>query len=241
MESPAAVRATGNRFVDALPHAEGSEVARFADLWTFAPGTRLMDAGERIANVYFPVSGAIAQLAERDDAHVEIGSVGVDGMAGVELALESGVASSAWTANVPMSALVLRARDFLQLCDESPAAASLTRRYAALSMRLTGLSAACARHDGVEARLARWLLQLHDHAGTTDLVLTHRLAAEMLDAERAAVTRSYANFVRHGAIRHQRGRLRIVNPSTLEALACGCYAQGRALVDGFYAEARESG
>ena len=234
VESLAAVRATGNQFVDALPSPESQEVARFADLWTFAPGTRLIAAGGRIEHVYFPVSGAIAQLAERDGGRIEIASVGADGMSGVELALDADVASATWTAIVPLTALVLRRRDFLQLCNQSPQAAALARRYAALLMRLIGLSAACARHDGVEARLARWLLQLHDHAGAADLVVTHRLAAEMLDAERAAVTRAYANFVRHGAIRHQRGRLRIVDAAMLSSLACGCYAQIRAFTDEFY-------
>lgn len=228
-------RRTGNRFIDTLPDEAGLALGRRAELRVFAEGATLARRGDPIREVHFPASGAIGQLEEHDDGRsVEIAAVGTEGISGFEVLLGEPHAQFTRVTNVPVAAFALDAGALSDLRDRFPVLRARVERYAVLAMRLAGISAACERHHLAEARLARWLLQLYEHAGTVEIAVTHERAALMLSLQRAGVTRAYARVAHSGAIRIERGRVRVLDPAALLAFACGCHAEAKAAVEAFY-------
>jgi CRP-like cAMP-binding protein len=228
-------RASGNRFVDALPDDVADAIARVGDLRVLAEGTRLAQRGDEIREVLFPVSGAIAHVEEHGDGRrIEIGSIGSGGASAFEALLDQPRAQFSALAAVPASVLAVGVRKLQPMYDGSPAFRRLLHRYAVASMRLAGISAACERHDLLTARLARWLLALYDHAGSAELAVTHERAARMLAVRRPGVTRAAAQIAATGAIRWNRARLELLDAARLESSACGCHAEATRVLDEVY-------
>jgi CRP-like cAMP-binding protein len=72
--------------------------------------------------------------------------------------------------------------------------------------------------------LCRWLLQCADRTGSEQLLLTQEFLAEMLGVRRTTVTLLAQELQKRGIVRYSRGRIAILDRSSLEALACECYA-----------------
>ena len=150
-----------------------------------------------------------------------------------------GVLSTLGPARSPMTAVVRVAGLALQI--------SPTRFHAALgrSSALNGAVqtlnralmaqfqhvAACNALHSVEARLARWLLQVHDRADGDVLPLTQETLAEFLGVRRTTVTQVISKLRESGAIRsNARSSIEIDRPR-LEAAACECYQLMRRRID----------
>jgi CRP-like cAMP-binding protein len=84
--------------------------------------------------------------------------------------------------------------------------------------------AACNRFHVLEQRLCRWLLAVHDRAGSSELALTHETISNVLGVRRAGVTVAIGALQRAGAISSGRGHITIRDRASLEAGSCGCYA-----------------
>jgi CRP-like cAMP-binding protein len=81
---------------------------------------------------------------------------------------------------------------------------------------------------GVEARLARYLLQMRDWSGSDDLLLTQEVSARMIGARRNSVS-LVSNTLQHAAIiRYSRGNVEILDPDGLRKAACECHAMVKA-------------
>lgn len=229
-------RATGNRFLDALPPAVTDAVARIANLRVYAEGARLNGSGDPIREVCFPIAGAIAHVEHDPEGRgTEILTIGAEGVSNFEALLDASRSIYARVTNVPVSAFVLDVRQIETLERQHREIAQLAQRYTLAMVRVAGLSAACHRHDQVDARLAAWLLRLHDYAGSREFALTHDRTASMLGARRASVTAAYNRLVEQGALRASRRYVEVVDPQALAEAACGCLHEARAIVDAVYA------
>jgi CRP-like cAMP-binding protein len=225
----------GNRFVDVLSADVAAALTRAADLRVLPGGTLLARRGDPIRELYLPLSGAITHLEEHADGRsAEVASIGSAGISGFEALLGEPRAQWSRVTVVPSSAFVLELAWMRRLYAANEDVRSLISRYAVASIRLAGISAACERHHYLSARLARWLLQLHDHVGTLELAITQDYAAKLLGAQRSGVTRAYAELARSGSVRWDRRRLVVRDSSGLEPFACGCYAEAKVVVDGVY-------
>ena len=91
--------------------------------------------------------------------------------------------------------------------------------------------AACNALHSVEARLARWLLHVHDRVEVDGLPLTQDTVAEFLGVRRTTVTQVISKLRQERAIRsNRRGCIEIDRPR-LEAAACECYRLMRRRID----------
>src|SRR6516225_5059875 len=68
---------------------------------------------------------------------------------------------------------------------------------------------ACNGLHSVEARMARWLLHLHDRAERNILSLTQQTLSQLLGVRRTTVTLEVAKLRASGAIRSERGLIEI--------------------------------
>jgi CRP-like cAMP-binding protein len=105
-------------------------------------------------------------------------------------------------------------------------------QYNECLMALVQQTAACSALHGVEARLARWLLQALDRGDGSTLALTQESLSQALGVRRTTLTLIACKFRDLGFIRYQRGRIDVVNRPGLEKAACECYATLRRRSDG---------
>jgi hypothetical protein len=82
--------------------------------------------------------------------------------------------------------------------------------------------AACNALHSVEARMARWLLHIHDRVDGDVLPLTQEALSQLLGVRRTTVTQVIGKFRVSGAIRSNRRGLIEVDRPRLEEAACEC-------------------
>ena len=90
---------------------------------------------------------------------------------------------------------------------------------------------ACNGLHPVEARLARWLLQLHDRTEGNILSLTQEALSQLLGVRRTTVTLEVGKLRATGAIRSDRRGLIEIDRGRLEHASCECYDIMRRQID----------
>ena len=83
--------------------------------------------------------------------------------------------------------------------------------------------AACNGLHPVEARLARWLLELHDRTEGPIMSVTQGSLSQLLGVRRTTVTLMIAKLRAVGAIRSDRRGLIEIDRARLEEATCECY------------------
>ncbi len=191
--------------------------------------TVLYARDEPIAFAFFPMSGVASVVATYGDGNaMEIVAVGREGMLGVPAVLGAGQAPSDVVMEIAGSVGRIRVAPMLAWMAASQTAAGTVDRYVAVRLAQTGQSAACHRLHHLDARVARWLLDMHDRVSGEPFVLTQDSLAAMLGVTRPKVSIAAGRFRDQGAIAYVHGRLRIVDRLVLERQSCECYFTIRA-------------
>lgn len=218
----------GNRLLAALPAKDRTHLVAGCEAATLALSEVLLEPGERIRHVHFPVSGFVSLLSPVDDStRLEVGLVGDEGMLGTPLAL--GVATSPLQALVQGAGHSLRmdAASFRRELSGSAPLRHVLDRYLFVRMTQLAQAAGCTRFHLVEARLARLLLMTQDRAHRDDFRITHEFLAVMLGVRRAGVTNAASSLQRSKLIRYSRGNIAVLDRAGLEAVSCACYRSDR--------------
>jgi CRP-like cAMP-binding protein len=214
----------GNRLLAALPPADLDLLVPHFRKISLERDTVLVRSGDPVERIYFPLSGLIAFIMDMPSGEtVATAGVGNDGAAGVLSALGP--------TRAPMTTAVRMAGTALQI---SPARfETALRRSSAIREAVQTLTrallaqfqhvAACNALHTVEARLARWLLQVHDRADGDVLPLTQETLSEFLGVRRPTVTHVVRRLRASGAIRSNRRSSIEIDRPRLEAAACECY------------------
>ena len=193
----------------------------------------LSRAGEPIKYVFFPHGGAISLMIDMADGQtVATAAVGREGAVGMLSVL--GPSPSAATAVVHAAGTAARisASRFHAAFNRSPAIRNLVQNHVRAMLIQFQLGSACNALHPVEARMARWLLQLRmarwllqlrDRIDHDVLPLTQQALSQILGVRRTTVTLLVRNLRARGAIRSvQRGRIEI-DRLRLAAAACECH------------------
>ena len=92
--------------------------------------------------------------------------------------------------------------------------------------------AACNALHPVEARLARWLLHIHDRIeGNAAIPLTQEALSQLLGVQRTTVTLVFQKLRASGAVRSDRRGLVEIDRPRLEEATCDCYETMRCNFD----------
>lgn len=182
------------------------------------------EPGMPASHAYFPVTAVLSLLSTVESgASVGIALIGREGMVGLGNVL--GPLESPTTAIVQVAGTALRVptATLRKARRTSPAVASLLAMYTEALMIQVAQTAACNRLHPVDARLARWLLAMHERIEGDELMLSHEVIAHVLGVHRPTVSIALQRLQKRGAVR-RRGRAIVVSHRLeLEAVACECH------------------
>ncbi len=213
-----------NRLLAGLPENNLLRLAEHLEEIPLHFGQVLHEAGEPIAHVYFPNSGAISMIAMASPMKgTQVGMFGREGLVGISAVFGSGAS--------PLRAVVQDGGTAMRMPASrlrSEVAAS-THWHHELLRFSTGMlaqasqTAACNRYHTIEERLAGWLLAMRERTGTNDFARTQSFLALMLGVRRVGITLAVTGLESQNLVSSTRGHIHIVNVKGLEAVACGCF------------------
>ena len=214
----------GNRLLAALPPADFGLLAPYLRKISLEQDAVLQRSGDRIEQVYFPHSGTISFMLDMPNGQtVATAIIGHEGAVGMLSVLEP--SRSPVTAIVRVTGIASRipALRFHAAFSQSSAVRHAVQTHTrALLMQFQHVAACNALHS-VEARMARWLLHIHDRIDGDVLPLTQEALSQLLGVRRTTVTHVVREFRVSGAIRSDRRGLIEIDRTRLEEAACECY------------------
>jgi signal transduction histidine kinase len=189
----------------------------------------IQEAGMPALHAYFPVNVVVSLVATMESgASAEIAMVGREGMIGIGNVL--GPVASTTTAVVQVSGTALRVpTTALRAARRGwPAIARVLDLYTEARLIQMAQTAACHRLHSVDARLARWLLAVHDRIAGDEFIVAHEFIADMLGVHRPTVSTALHRFQEQHAIVRRGRAIVVADRGQLESLACECYRVLRA-------------
>jgi CRP-like cAMP-binding protein len=216
----------GNRLLDALPSRDQARLQPHIERRKGDLKELLLDRGEEIRAVYFPVDAVVSVLTSMEDASgVEIATIGNEGMVGSPVFLGSSFMPAREFAQVQVPGELLRL-DAAVLREEVSAEGpvrDVVQRYVQALFSQISQQVACNGLHSVEERCSRWLLLTHDQVGADEFPLTHEFLSQMLGVRRASVTLAAGALQNAGLIQYRRGQVTIRDRQGLEQTTCECY------------------
>jgi len=183
------------------------------------------EQGRPITHMYFVETGVISLVTDLEEGGtLETGTIGNEGVVGVQAFLGSPTAAGRAFCQIPGSASRIAVGRMIAERERNTRLAQLVLRNTNATMSMLAQTAACNRAHPVEERMCRWLLMTHDRVEGDEFPLTQEFLAQMLGVRRPSVNTAGLTLQNAGLIRYSRGKVTIVNRKGLEASSCECYA-----------------
>jgi CRP-like cAMP-binding protein len=213
-----------NSLLAALPDDEYEQLKPHLKPVELSLGEILFEPPDIIRSLYFPASAIISFLTELPDGDsVEVGLVGFEGMAGIDVILGVDTASKVATVQHAGCALKIPASTLKEIFNRGGKLQQYLLQYTHALMSQISASVLCNAHHKIDGRLARWILMYHSRVCTDEFLMTHEFMANMLGIRRAGVSEVANKLRREGLIDYYLGNFRILNRKGLEEKACGCF------------------
>jgi CRP-like cAMP-binding protein len=213
-----------NRILASLPAAEYERLLPHLKPVFLEYKQVLFEAHKTIRYAYFPEESVISMVSTVfEKTVVEVGLAGPDEMACVATFL--GANSTPHTGIVQRQGRAMRIRANV-LKDQFKLGGTLQelllRHTQALLVQIAQTSV-CNRLHGLETRLCRWLLMIHDRVQGDEFLLTQDIISMMLGAQRTGVTEAAGALQKRRIIGYSRGKIVILDRQKLEETSCECY------------------
>ncbi|MEH1829945.1 MAG: Crp/Fnr family transcriptional regulator [Nostoc sp.] len=213
-----------NKLLAALPASNYQRLVPHLKLVSLEVPQTLYQAGEPIAQVYFPHNSMVSIVATMEDGSTaEVGIVSSEGMIGIPVILGNNITTTTSFVQISGAAMQMNADVLKAEFNRGGAIQSLLLSYIQTIYSELAQAAACNRLHTLEERLARWLLTVSDRVESEDFFLTQEFIAQMLGVRRSGVTVAASTLSRAGMISYHRGHISILNREDLEATSCECY------------------
>jgi CRP-like cAMP-binding protein len=198
------------------PHLRTSELTQ---------GQVLQDIGTSINEVYFPHDCVLSRSLELDAGHiVEIAMVGRDSLLGALAAAGVPTAKSGAVVVLPGTSSIIDIGHLRAAADRSPTLNKALVRHGQSVLARCQQTIGCKSLHPVEARLARWLLEVRDLSGLDRFRLTQEMMAQMIGARYNSIAIVTHTLEQEGCITYNDGEVDIIDPDGLTKDACNCYA-----------------
>ena len=186
---------------------------------------RVMRPDRPIRHVYFPETGVLSVLQQmRNGSSVAVNLVGSDGMVGLGVYLGALTYPMEAICQAPGEFLRMRAAEFQAEVARNPPLLRVMHGYTQAVLEIRGQIIGCERFHAVEARAARWMLEMDDRVAQDEFTMTHEFLALMLGVRRQTVSAVASDLSRQGLVVYRRGFIEIIDRAGLESVTCECYA-----------------
>src|SRR4051794_27671751 len=134
---------TGNLLLDSLDLTEREPILADAKMAPIHVGDVLLEPGDQIRNVPFPIAGTLSMIAEPEEtAHVEAATIGLEAAATIHSALGSRIAAQQLVSQVEGEMITLDVEDFRKWANEGKFQ-DLVRGFRDAVIVQVSLTAAC--------------------------------------------------------------------------------------------------
>ena len=214
----------GNRILDQLPPTELERIAPDLQAVTVRVRQSMVAPQTSIEKIYFPVTFVASAITEmRDGSAVEIGTIGREGVVGIDALLGGESMPNQIFAQVRGDGFCISRSDFVKHAIGNPIFDGLLCRYARVFGYAVAQSVACNRLHSLPQRCARWLLMTHDRVGHDTFYLTQEFLAYMLGVHRPSVSVVASELQKLHLMDYRRGKITILDRLGLENASCECY------------------
>jgi CRP-like cAMP-binding protein len=178
-----------NHLLAALPPRDFGLLRPHLETIELVQETVLVAAGEPLTRVFFPHNGVISLVVSLiAGGSVEVAMIGRDSVFGGSAALDGKISLTNAVVQLPGTASTLELGILRTVARENIAFRTTLIRHEQAVFAQAQQSAACNALHSAEARLARWLLRMHDLAGKDELYLTQDFLAQMIGVQRNSVS-----------------------------------------------------
>lgn len=231
-----------NAFLSELSAAEFAMLRTHLVPLELRVGDRLEHLGTVVEDVIFPHAGLVAMTVPlRENPGAAAALIGRDGLVGAIAAAASAPATCNAEVHIGGPASRLSAAAFRYVLDQSPTIRRRLARYTSVLLAQLQQTALCHANHPVEARICRWLLDVHQRCGDSKVPLTQSTLAQMLGVRRTTVTLVAGRLEAAGVLYCRRGYMQIVNQDDLERHSCECFAHLRSYTAKILAAAPRGG
>ena len=221
---PSRDRPESNHLLATLPTADFERILPKLELVTLELGQVMAESGQKLSHAYFPTTAVISMMYTMGNGDsAEIAVVGRNGVVGISLFLAGGKTSSSTVVQNAGQAYRLSTSNLSAEFDKHAAMMRTLLRYTQALIAQITQTAVCILHHRLEQQLCRWLLVRFDLVPTDALTATHELIGNMLGVRREGVTGEASKLQAAGLIQYRRGRVKVVDRTGLERLACECF------------------
>lgn len=187
---------------------------------------RLERRGRTLDYVYFIESGVACTLSDELAGHgVGIGMIGREGVVGAMAALNATQSPYDVQVLAPGAARRAQATRVREVMEESASFRRVVLAYVHQFLLQVMREAQINARATLEARLARWMLMMHDRVDGDELHVTHDRLAAMLGVRRAGVSVAAKKLERGGIIMLHRGSIVVTDRKALEESSHGAYGR----------------
>jgi CRP-like cAMP-binding protein len=213
-----------NRLLAALPADDFARVRTKLRPANLSIKQVLFGPDQPIETVYFVQTGIVSLLAPLEDgARLEVAVIGCEGVSGLECVMGANTSNLEAMIQLEGTALTMSAGEAQDAFDQNDGFRRTVLRFAQAQQSLIAQTAACNGRHELEARLAKWLLLVHDRIKDDHVLMTHEFMALMLGVRRSGVTLAVGALRKAGLIQHGNGYVDVVDRNGLEGAACECY------------------
>jgi CRP-like cAMP-binding protein len=185
---------------------------------------RVMAPDKPIRYVYFPETGVLSEIQQmRNGSAVQVNLVGSDGMAALAVYLGGVTFPLEVICQAPGTFLRMTATKFRAEVARNPPLLTVLHGYTQAVLAIRAQAIGCELFHSVEARAARWLLEMDDRVPSDEFTITHEFLALMLGVRRQTVTAVASQLCSQGWIVYRRGCIEIVDRAGVEGATCECY------------------
>jgi len=222
--SPAKLTTPTNLLLASLSQKDYVNILSVSKLVELNSGEILGEPGQEIKYVYFPINCYISLQKYIDkNSSMEIGIIGPKGFYGINYVLGVKITLLRAVVEASGTALSISSKLFLKMCEKNATLKLKLLNYAYVRMSQLSQTTGCNRFHVLDARLCRWILMVQDCLQSSEFYFTHECLSRKLGVRRAGISKAAAILQKNKLITYNKGRIRILDRSKLEDLACSCY------------------
>ena len=211
-----------NEILNLLPTDERSELLIYGKEVPLYPGSIVQSSGETIEYVFFLHSGLASLIIVVDGVTAEAGFVSRKGAIGTLYSIGNPTALSRAVVVAGGAAFRVPRPSFEHMLRRSEVLLHAINQNNVQIAESAQRIAGCNLLHHLDARLCRWLLQVHGTGGSAEIAITQDALAQMLGVNRQRLNEALRDLQARKAITSHRAEIRIVCAETLSETACRC-------------------